>query len=110
MLASGEFGTNRVNVTVYVLRSVVNGRRYVGITAQLATRLSTHRKRQTRGGQLLDRFELLRTEEFPSYAAARAREIFLKSGQGRAWLDATFGSKTPRRAIDTPSLPPTLPT
>ena len=32
-------------------------------------------------------FFVLYTEEFPDYKTAREREKFLKSGQGRKWLD-----------------------
>jgi len=41
----------------------------------------------TKGGQLLGDFIVLCTEEFPDYKTAREREEFLKSGQGRKWLD-----------------------
>ena len=34
----------------------------------------------------LGEFDLLHTESFPDYSAARAREKFLKSGKGREWL------------------------
>ncbi len=89
-------------IWLYVIRSTVNGRRYVGITADLGARLRTHAGQSTKGGQLLQRFELIHTEQFPSYADARVREKFLKSGQGRAWLDARFGCRTDA-AIDTAS-------
>jgi len=36
---------------------------------------------------LLEEFFVLLTEEFPDYKTARIREKFLKSGQGRKWLD-----------------------
>jgi hypothetical protein len=38
-------------------------------------------------------FFVLYTEEFPDYKTAREREKFLKSGQGRKWLDE-FESRT----------------
>jgi hypothetical protein len=36
----------------------------------------------------LDDFIVLYTEELSDYQKARIREKFLKSGQGRKWLDA----------------------
>lgn len=81
-------------VRVYVLRSLTKGWRYVGITANLRQRLRAHAERSTKGGQQLGAFELIWEEEHPDYASARLREKFLKSGQGRAWLDAKFG-RTP---------------
>jgi len=74
------------SVTVYVLRGT-SGKRYVGITNDLARRLQEHASRRTKAGQLLGAFRLIHTEEYPDHAAARQREKFLKSGQGRAWLD-----------------------
>jgi putative endonuclease len=79
-----------MQITLYVIRSTENGRRYVGITHDLPQRLRSHRKKASKGGQLLGSFALIHREEFPSYETARAREIFLKSGQGRKWLDAQY--------------------
>ncbi len=78
-------------VYVYVLRSRVNGLRYVGITAKLGPRLRTHARGTTKGGQQLGEFTLIHREEFPTYVDARRREKYLKSGQGREWLEAKFG-------------------
>ena len=82
-------------VTLYVLKSTVNGKRYVGITNNLSRRLTEHRGRASKAGQLLGEFALLHTEEHPSHAAARVRERFLKSGQGREWLDQLEGRTRP---------------
>jgi len=74
-------------ITVYVLRSLGNGKRYVGITDNLVRRLNEHRRPGSTVGKLLGAFEVLRTEEFEDYVRARVREKFLKSGQGRKELD-----------------------
>jgi putative endonuclease len=90
-------------VIVYVLRSLTNGKRYVGMTDNLSRRLAQHRRTRSTVEKLLGAFEVLLTEEFPDYALARAREKFLKSGQGREWLGDRFGvvefnaAKTARR-------------
>jgi putative endonuclease len=73
-------------VMLYVLKGK-GGKRYVGITNNLSRRLREHRMKATKGGQLLGDFIVLCTEEFPDYKTARERERFLKSGQGRKWLD-----------------------
>lgn len=73
-------------VYVYVLEGVDTEKRYVGITNNLDRRLTEHRGKRTKGGQLLGDFTLLHVEHFSSYNAARKREIFLKSGQGRKLL------------------------
>jgi putative endonuclease len=77
-------------ITVYVLRSLGSGKRYVGITDDLSRRLKEHRRPASTVGRLLGAFEVLQTEELVDYIQARAREKFLKSGQGRAWLDRKF--------------------
>jgi putative endonuclease len=73
-------------VTLYVLKGK-SGKRYVGITNDLSRRIMEHRSRSSKGGQLLRDFIVLYTEEFTNYQTARKREKFLKSGQGRKWLD-----------------------
>jgi hypothetical protein len=39
----------------------------------------------------LGEFELIHRESFLDHGAAREREKFLKSGQGRKWLDSEYG-------------------
>ncbi|MCL4523851.1 MAG: GIY-YIG nuclease family protein [Acidobacteria bacterium] len=73
--------------TVYVLKSLSMGRRYVGSTANLEARLQQHnqgRVRSTRGGRP---WKVVYTEVFETNSEARRREISLKSGKGRAELD-----------------------
>jgi putative endonuclease len=73
-------------VTLYVLKGKA-GKRYVGITNNLPRRLKEHHLKLTKGSQVLGDFSLLHTEEFSDHTSARDREKFLKSGQGRKWLD-----------------------
>ena len=96
-------------VIVYVIRSLSNGKRYVGISADLGPRLRAHARRSTKGGQQLGRFEFISTEEYANYAEARVREKFLKSGKGRAWLDCNFGRRSKERDVDTARLEATVP-
>jgi len=70
-------------ITVYVLEGA--SRRYVGITKDLARRLREHRT-TSHAGALIGEFRLLHIETCSDYGAARLRERFLKSGQGREWL------------------------
>jgi putative endonuclease len=76
----------QIMITVYVLQSTENGKRYVGITNNLSRRLTEHRCKESKAGQLLYSFELIYTEEVSEYTEARLREKFLKSGSGREWL------------------------
>ncbi len=75
-----------MSVTVYVLEGLANGKRYVGIAEDLHARLRDHRARRTKGAQLIADFRVIHTEWYETYAEARMREKFLKSGAGRAWL------------------------
>jgi len=84
-------------VTVYVIRSASNARRYVGITNDLPRRLREHRSKSTKAGQLLGRFELIYRESFPDHSSGRSREQFLKSGRGRQWLDRLENRPGPAR-------------
>ena len=81
-------------VTVYVLKGT-RGKRYIGITNSLYRRLGEHRIKATKGGRLLGDFVVLFTEQFPDYKTARERERFLKSGQGRKWLDEVESGTQP---------------
>ena len=84
------------NVTVYVLLGA-SGKRYVGITNNLARRLREHASGGTKAGQILGSFTVIHTEEYPDHATARQREKFLKSGQGRKWLDSAELRPRPAR-------------
>jgi putative endonuclease len=75
-----------MTVTVYVLQG--KEKRYVGITNNLTRRLAEHRAGHTKSAQIIGQFKLLHTEEFPDYNSARKREKFLKSGQGREFLNS----------------------
>jgi putative endonuclease len=73
-------------ITLYVLKGN-SGKRYIGITNDLNRRISEHRSKKTKGSQVLGNFTVWHTGEYPDHQSARKREKFLKSGQGRKWLD-----------------------
>ena len=74
-------------VILYVIEGEQTRKRYVGITSDLQRRLSEHRSGSSHSGNLIGPpFTLIHTEIFQDYTAARQREKFLKSGQGREWL------------------------
>ncbi len=72
--------------TVYVLRSLSTHRLYVGQTADFQRRLSEHQAGTARYTRNRGPWDVVLTEEFATRSEAMAREQFLKSGQGRAWL------------------------
>ena len=71
--------------------------RYVAITNNLPRRLKEHHNLNSKGGQLLGDFFVLHKEKFNDYTSARKREKFLKSGQGRKWLDELEALSEPAR-------------
>jgi putative endonuclease len=76
---------------VYVLRSVRNGRLYTGSTNDLDRRLEEHQRGKSRYVRHAGPFELVYTEEYGTRLEARRRELFLKSGRGRALLKEELG-------------------
>jgi putative endonuclease len=74
---------------IYVLRSLRNSKRYIGFTTkQPKERLEEHNfggNKWTRGNKP---FKLIYQESFANKTEAIKREKFLKSGQGRKYLDS----------------------
>ena len=72
---------------VYVLRSLKNGRHYVGMSQDVSRRLKEHNDGRTRSTKSHKPFEIVYTEECENREAARKRERYFKSGAGRRYLD-----------------------
>ena len=86
---------------IYVLKSLKNGKRYVGLTAQtVEERLKQHQGGTNRWTKQNGPFELPYTEEFQSRTAAQRREKYLKSGHGRELLKSLFPGSSVGRAAD----------
>ena len=74
---------------VYVLLSTRNGKRYVGCTSKLAAeRLKEHNDGTNKFTRHNRPFRLLYQEWYRDKKVAFKRERFLKSGQGRRFLDS----------------------
>ncbi|GEM_PF-756917 len=73
---------------VYVLKSRRNGKRYIGCTSKrVEVRLKEHNSGSNQWTRQNGPFDLVYYEEFVCVKEARQRERFLKSGQGRKFLD-----------------------
>lgn len=72
---------------IYVLRSLKIKRRYVGMSRHPDKRLLQHNAGATRSTKGYTPWELVYTEEFETLQDARDREVYLKSGIGREFLD-----------------------
>jgi putative endonuclease len=70
----------------YALRSLSDGWFYVGMTSRLETRVKEHNAGYNRSTRARVPFDLVYAERFDTRLAARAREKYLKSGVGRAYL------------------------
>ncbi|HET9476070.1 MAG TPA: GIY-YIG nuclease family protein [Dehalococcoidia bacterium] len=79
------------------MSSLRNGRRYVGFTSRdVGERLAEHNRGYPRGWTSRNGpFELAYVEQYRTEHEARARERFLKSGQGREWLDNRLAGYPP---------------
>jgi putative endonuclease len=83
-----EMLKNKNMFTVYVLRSLKNKKRYVGYTSKEALeRLEEHNHGHNKWTRTNKPFKMIHTEDYLNKTDAMKREHFLKSGQGRKWLD-----------------------
>ncbi|OGM99100.1 MAG: hypothetical protein A2817_01225 [Candidatus Yanofskybacteria bacterium RIFCSPHIGHO2_01_FULL_39_8b] len=74
--------------TVYVLKSLKNEKRYIGYTSKkLDIRLAEHNSGNSSWTRNNGPFQFVYQEEYQTKTEAIKREKFLKSGQGRKFLD-----------------------
>ncbi len=77
---------------VYVLKSLRNGKRYVGVTNNVLRRLAGHQRGVSTFTSQNRPWVLMWKEALPSKQDAVKREKYLKSGQGRKFLDTILSS------------------
>lgn len=75
---------------VYILYSKEHQKSYVGCTGDLAERLKTHNKGKVASTKRYIPWEMVHIEELNSYAEARKREKYYKSGAGRKKMKVIF--------------------
>ena len=86
--------------TVYVLRSLRNGRLYVGYTERgLEDRLQEHNASKTASIKQMLPFEFVYSEHAETMILARQRERFFKSGHGRRTLKNLIANSQPNLVI-----------
>ena len=74
---------------VYVLKSLKNSKRYIGYTNKIPKeRLIEHNSGSNKWTRVNKPFKLVYKEIFNDKTIAIKREKFLKSGQGRKFLDS----------------------
>lgn len=80
------------NYYVYVIRSLVNGKLYVGFTADIENRISKHNSGKVRSTKAYKPYKLVYKEQFNDKTKARKRELYLKSGEGREYIKLRLNS------------------
>jgi len=77
--------------TVYVLKSRKDGKRYVGMTSKSSKeRMKEHNMGSNKWTRTHKPFDLVYEEVYDNKTEAIKREKFLKSGQGRKFLDSVI--------------------
>ena len=71
---------------VFIIKSLKDGRYYKGMTTNLTNRIKEHNAGRTFSTKVFVPWELVYYEEYSTRSEARAREKFLKSGQGRNFI------------------------
>ena len=71
---------------VYAIKSLVDGRIYVGMTVDVPRRLIEHNSGKTKSTKGYKPWQLIYTESLPSRMEARRKEKYLKSGVGKEFL------------------------
>jgi putative endonuclease len=71
---------------VYILRSTKNGNLYKGLTKNLEKRILGHNEGRNTSTKANRPWELVYFEKYNTRTKARAREKYLKSGEGRELL------------------------
>ncbi len=80
---------------VYAIRSLQDGRIYVGFTTNLARRIKEHNSGSTRSTKGYRPWELIYYEEAPDRISARSREKYFKSGIGKEKLKKHYKDNAP---------------
>jgi putative endonuclease len=77
---------------VYVLKSEKDSKRYIGFTENIDRRLFDHANGLVKSTKNRRPLVLIYKEEYSTKMEAREREKFLKSGQGRIYLNSILNS------------------
>ena len=72
--------------TVYVLKSLKDHKRYIGMTRNIVQRISQHDAGQVKSTKHRRPLQLVYTEEVETREEASKKELFFKSGKGREYL------------------------
>ncbi len=77
---------------VYVLKNKIDSTRYIGQTHNLHIRLKQHNDCKVKSTKSKSPWFIAYYEEYSTRQEAINRELYLKSGIGRGWLDNKLNS------------------
>ncbi|MFH1386052.1 MAG: GIY-YIG nuclease family protein [bacterium] len=77
--------------TVYVLKSELIGRLYIGFTRDIKDRLMRHNSGKVKSIKAYKPYLIVYQEKVDNSLKAREREKYLKSGKGRAFIKSILG-------------------
>ena len=80
-------------IYVYVLRSLISDRQYIGLTNDVDRRLREHNGGKMKYTKAYRPWEVVYQESCLDYSSARRREKYLKSGGGRRFLKHLFSEE-----------------
>ena len=83
----------------YVLKSKKYNRLYIGYSEDIQKRLKTHNRGKVKSTKHYRPYELVYYESYEDKGEAREREIFLKSGQGKKFLEEKITNWRGGRAV-----------
>ena len=93
-------GGDSNKVAVYVLRSLQDSKRYIGLSRDIEVRLGQHNAGRVRATKSRTPFVLVYFEWCGSLWEARDREKYFKTAAGRRFLDKHEGWGFPARPND----------
>ena len=79
-----------IMISVYVLKSLLSRKSYVGATNNLRRRLSEHNAGKMAYSKKYRPWVVIYSENYATLAEARKREKYFKSGAGRRFLKKIF--------------------
>ncbi len=85
-------GNNNVMYYVYILKSPISSRHYIGHTSDLSQRLREHNSGKSRYTKAHTPWEIVYTETYTTKQDAYAREMQIKSYKGGRAFKALFSN------------------
>jgi putative endonuclease len=72
---------------LYILKSKINGKYYIGSTRDLGTRIKEHNAGKIKSTRAFIPYELIYKEMFLTYTEARKRELYIKKRKSRRFIE-----------------------